>query len=95
MKEISLIVAIGVFINALVEVGKQVKTDGKINGTMVATIVVGVVLCVVYRLDVLAALGYTTDVPVVGAVFTGIIGSRLSNLIADWNKAKVADTDIE
>lgn len=44
----------------------------------------GVVVCVLYKVDLLGALGVMTDVPFVGSVLTGIIVSRGSNYINDF-----------
>jgi hypothetical protein len=43
----------------------------------------GVVLCVVYGADMLALLGYHTDLPYIGAVLTGLLIGRGSNIAND------------
>lgn len=44
---------------------------------------VGILVCVVYKMDLLAILGVTTTIPYVGSVLTGIAVGRGSNYLND------------
>jgi hypothetical protein len=48
-----------------------------------AGLLVGVVLCVVYGVDILATLGYAAAFPYVGSVLTGLLIGRGSNIAND------------
>lgn len=50
-----------------------------------ASAIVGVVLCVAYRVDLLAILGLASPVPVVGCVLTGVLIGRGSNWLNDFS----------
>ena len=44
----------------------------------------GIVVCIVWQLDILAEFGMTTSVPYAGAVATGILVGRGSNYLHDF-----------
>lgn len=46
--------------------------------------VIGVALCVAYNADMLAALGVISPFPYVGAIVTGLIVGRGSNVLNDF-----------
>lgn len=49
----------------------------------VAIILLSVAVCIVYGMDVIALVGITSTVPVVGMILTGILASRGANGIND------------
>lgn len=51
--------------------------------SLMGGLVLGVVVAVNYELDVFASVGMEGQVPVVGAVLTGILMSRGANLVSD------------
>ena len=56
---------------------------------------VGVFVCVVYKVDILASLGAVTAIPHVGSVLTGLIVGRGSNYLNDFiSKVKKPDATI-
>lgn len=44
---------------------------------------IGIVVAIVYQIDLLEAAGLTTSVPIIGYVFSGLIISRGSNFVND------------
>lgn len=48
-----------------------------------AGLAVGVALCVIYGVDLLATLGYAASFPYVGSIFTGLLIGRGSNIAND------------
>lgn len=49
----------------------------------VAALVISVLVCVAYGVDFLAELGFSSSVPFVGSVLTGVVVSRGSNFFFD------------
>lgn len=45
---------------------------------------IGVLVCVIYKADLLAGLGLITPIPYVGSIVTGIIIGRGSNYLNDF-----------
>ena len=46
--------------------------------------VIGVAVCIAYKVDLLASLGVTSTYPFVGEVITGLIIGRGSNYLSDF-----------
>lgn len=91
MQMILLAVVMAVTVEALIEYVKQIAKalssgEGKTAATQVASILLGVLLCLAVGADVYGALGVAFAVPWVGTVLTGIFASRGSNYISDLAK---------
>lgn len=46
--------------------------------------ILGILVCVVYKVDLIASLGITTAIPYVGSVITGLVIGRGSNYLNDF-----------
>lgn len=91
MNMILLAIVMAITVEGLIEYAKTVGkavSDGqwKLFVTQVASIVIGVLLCLAVGADVYAALGVTFALPWIGTVLTGIFASRGSNYISDLAK---------
>lgn len=91
MQMILLAIVMAVTVEALIEYIKQIAkalSSGKVKAatTQVASILLGVLLCLAVGADVYSALGVAFAVPWVGTVLTGIFASRGSNYISDLAK---------
>lgn len=91
MQTILLAIVMAVTVEALIEYVKQIAkalSSGEIKAaaTQVASILLGVLLCLAVGADVYGALGVSFAVPWVGTVLTGIFASRGSNYISDLAK---------
>lgn len=75
-----------VLINALVEVIKQIADYKSLQVWYIGSIVVGVLVCVGYNIDLFALVGLQTDIPYLGAVLSGLLLGRGSNFVADLFK---------
>lgn len=71
----------GFIIEAIVETIKLLFQDGKFNRTKALALFTGIMFCIVFKLDLLAKLGLTTDILMISYVLTGILLSRGSNFI--------------
>ena len=88
MAGITLIIALAVVTEALVEYGKSigkafVGNDIKSAVTQLVAIVVSVLLCFAAGADLFQVVGITFAWPWVGVVLTGILGSRGANYLSD------------
>lgn len=83
------IFAAAILVEATVNIVDNIKereTSWKYWGSLVAGILVAVVVAVNYGLDLFSALGLEGQIPVIGAVLTGVIISRGANYVADLLK---------
>ncbi len=91
MNMILLAIVMAITVEGLIEYAKTVGkavSDGqwKLFATQVASIVIGVLLCLAVGADVYAALGVDFALPWIGTVLTGVFASRGSNYISDLAK---------
>lgn len=91
MQMILLAIVMAVTVEALIEYVKQIAKalgsgEFKAAATQVASILLGVLLCLAVGADVYGALGVAFAVPWVGTVLTGIFASRGSNYVSDLAK---------
>jgi 1,4-dihydroxy-2-naphthoate octaprenyltransferase len=80
--EIALPVLFGVLIEAVVFYMDTFAVKKELNWRLVASLVIGISAAVTFQQDLFAA-EFTSVVPYVGSVFTGIIFSRLANITND------------
>lgn len=61
--------------------------EGKFDWKRVSSLIGGIVLAVLFQVDVLGGIGLTSNVPFVGQILTGILVSRGANVFYDFVKA--------
>ena len=83
MNALSQIVVAAGLIEALIEIGKDVFVNGKMDAIKIISVAVGIVFCFAFNLDALALVGFNSTIPYFGIVCTGILASRGSNFISD------------
>lgn len=91
MEGITLIIALAIVTEALVEYGKSIGkavagNDIKAAVTQVAAMVVSVLLCFAAGADLFKIAGINFAWPWVGVILTGILGSRGANYLSDFVK---------
>lgn len=89
MEGITLILALAIVTEALVEYGKSISkaitgNDIKAAVTQIVAIAVSVLLCFAAGADLFEVVGITFFWPWVGTVLTGILGSRGANYLSDF-----------
>lgn len=87
MAQFITLVLMAIIVEGLITYTKTFFVDGKPQWQMLVGLALGVVVALVYNVDVFALLGITAAVPFVGAILTGILISRGSNYIFDLIKA--------
>lgn len=89
MEGLTLIIALAIVTEALVEYGKSLgraitNKDIKTAITQIVAVVVSVLLCFAAGADLFQVVGITFAWPWVGVVLTGILGSRGANYLSDF-----------
>lgn len=77
------IVTFALLIEAIITYYKEFFTGVSFSWEMIASLVLGIVVAVAYKLDLPAYLNLKSDIPYVGCVLTGILLSRGANYIFD------------
>lgn len=77
------ILILAVIVEGTVNILKSLYTDGKLDKSVLLSLVVGIVLAFTTGLDLLAVTGVEALVPYVGVALTGIFVSRGSNYLHD------------
>lgn len=83
MENLTTLIVAGILTEGVTEVFKQIRQDGKINKTMLMSILVGEGVAFATQLDIIKMLGFETVIPFFGIAVTGLLISRGSNYIAD------------
>ena len=77
------IIMLAIVIEGMITYFKTMVVNGALKWQLVGSIVLGALLAVIYNVDLLNIVGFTTSVPYIGNVVTGILLSRGSNYIFD------------
>lgn len=78
------IFVLAVLVEALIEYGKQIVVNRKVQWQHVAAILLGVGFALLARVDLFAAIEVHFVVPYIGQVLTGVIFSRGANYVSDF-----------
>lgn len=81
MKELLIIGTLGVLVEFVVEIVKSIVEGGKVNKSVILSLVVGVAVAFTTQVDTLVLLGIPAYIPHVGVVISGILISRGSNIL--------------
>lgn len=79
----SVILVMAVLIEAIITYVKTWMVDRRVQWQMIVSVVLSIVICIAYGLDIPAAVGISSPLPFVGRIITGILVSRGSNYIND------------
>ena len=77
------LIVIAILVEAIWENLKMTYNQQKININMIGSLLLGMIICVLARIDIFEIVGITLTVPVIGWLLTGIICSRGANFIND------------
>lgn len=80
------LIFLAVVVEGLIAYAKMAIVDKSVQWQVVASIVLGVLVAVVYNCDLFVMFGLTTTIPVVGNVLTGVLLSRGANYVSDLLK---------
>ena len=77
------LIIIAILVEAIWENLKMVCDKNKVNINMIGSLLLGMIVCVLARIDVFEIVGITLIVPIVGCLLTGILCSRGANFLHD------------
>ena len=89
MKMFSIIV-MSILIEAVITYVKTLVIDKNIQWQIIAAVILSIVICLIYGLDIPALVGIVSPIPYVGSIITGILVSRGSNYIYELIKTLTA-----
>ena len=77
------LIIVAILVEAIWENIKIIYDKDKFNISRIGSLVLGIIFCVVFKIDTFPIIGLTAAIPFVGSVFTGIIVSRGANVVND------------
>ncbi len=92
MEQFFNVILLSIVIEGIITYANEWFTNG-IHWKQLASVLLGIVIAVAYKADLIALFGITTSIPYVGCALTGILLSRGSNYIFDFIK-QVADKQV-
>lgn len=80
------LIVVAILVEAIWENIKMIYDKDKFNISMIGSLVLGIIICVIFRIDIFPIVGLSAAIPFVGSIFTGIIVSRGANFVNDLLK---------
>ena len=77
------LIVIAILVEAIWENLKMTYNQQKVNKNMIGSLLLGMIICVLARIDIFEIVGINLAVPAIGWLLTGIICSRGANFIND------------
>lgn len=88
------LVVVAILVEAVWENIKMLFPNKKFSISMLGSLLVSILVCVLASVDIFPIVGVTISVPVIGSVLTGIIVSRGANFVSDlFTKLEGGTTD--
>lgn len=80
------LILIAILVEAIWENLKMVYDKKKLNVNMIGSLVLGIIICSLSKIDIFSIVGLNLFIPFIGSIFTGIIVSRGANFVNDLFK---------
>lgn len=77
------LVIVAILVEAIWENIKMIFPDKKVSISMIGSLIVAVLVCVLTSVDIFPVVGLTITIPFIGSVLTGIIVARGANFVSD------------
>lgn len=81
--EYAALVIVAILVEAIWENIKMVFPNKKFSISMLGSLLVSILICVLTKVDIFPVVGLTISIPVIGNILTGIIVSRGANFVND------------
>lgn len=81
--EYSALIIVAILVEAIWENIKMVFPNKKFSISMLGSLLVSILICVLTKVDIFPVVGLTISIPVIGSILTGIIVSRGANFVND------------
>lgn len=86
MIDFAQLIVVAILVEAIWENIKMIYDKQKFNISMIGSLILGIIICVVFRIDIFPIVGLNAAIPFIGSIFTGIIVSRGANFVNDLLK---------
>lgn len=83
MKDLSQLVVVAILVEAIWENIKMVYKENKFSISMIGSLVISILICVLANMNIFEMVGIEMSVPIICNIFTGILCSRGANLVSD------------
>lgn len=77
------LIIIAILVEAIWENLKMTYVEGKFNINMLGALLLGILICILARVNIFAIVGIEIGIEVIGYILTGIIVSRGANFVND------------
>lgn len=77
------LVIVAILVEAIWENCKMIWQKGKFSISMLGSLIVSVLICILTGVDIFPIVGLDIAVPIVGSVLTGIVVSRGANFVSE------------
>lgn len=77
------LVIVAILVEAIWENCKMIWQKGKFSISMLGSLIVSILICVLTGVDIFPIVGLSITVPFVGSVLTGIVVSRGANFVSE------------
>ena len=83
MENIIILLVTSILVESIWETLKMTWQNGKLSIDRIGALVVGIVMALITKLDILDVLGIKCVIPIVGYILTGVLISRGANFMHD------------
>lgn len=77
------LVIVAILVEAIWENCKMIWQKGKFSISMLGSLIVSILICVLTGVDIFPIVGLSITIPFVGSVLTGIVVSRGANFVSE------------
>lgn len=77
------LIIVAILVEAIWENIKMVYQEGKLSVSMIGSLVISIIICVVANVDIFPVVGVSMSIPFIGSILTGIVVSRGANFVND------------
>lgn len=77
------LIIVAILVEAIWENIKMVYQEDKLSKSMIGSLVISILICVVANVDIFPVVGVSMSIPFIGSILTGIVVSRGANFVND------------
>lgn len=77
------LIIVAILVEAIWENIKMVYQEGKLSISMIGSLVISIIICVIANVDIFPVVGVSMSIPFIGSILTGIVVSRGANFVND------------
>lgn len=77
------LIIVAILVEAIWENIKMVYQEGKLSMSMIGSLVISIIICVIANVDIFPVVGVSMSIPFIGSILTGIVVSRGANFVND------------